>query len=305
LIIAGRSVEKLQESIDELKSKYADVDYRLLQIDLSNQQSVRTAAAEVLSWSDIPAIDIVVNSAGVMFLPERTINKDGIELTFATNHVGHFLLANLIMPKLIKAAESNPHRGATRVINVSSGSPTLASMRWSDRNFEKKSKELPESERPNYELHKQWGLESPEETSYIPLEAYSQSKVANVLFSIGLTNRLFDKHGILSLGLHPGVISTELSRHAQPSVMDAVHNMMKKGVFAYRTQGAGSSTTLVAALDPSLGKPEQKAGKKENYGAFLSDCQISDQAQPLAVSSSEAEKLWKLSEDLVGQEFSY
>jgi NAD(P)-dependent dehydrogenase (short-subunit alcohol dehydrogenase family) len=296
-------VSKIHESIDELQLKFPSVDYRSLEIDLSSQQSVRTAAAELLSWSDIPTLDIIVNSAGIMLLPERTINEDGIEMHFATNHVGHFLLTCLVMPKLIKAAERNP-KGTTRIINVSSASPSFASMRWSDMNFEKKSKDLPEAERPNYDAHRRWGASDPENTAYLPLEGYNVSKVANVLFGIAANARLYKKYGILSLALHPGVMQTQLGRYASDDVLAALENIIKSNIYTYRTLGAGASTSLVAALDPKLGVGETRDGK-ENYGTYLADCQISDSALPLAVSSSEAEKLWNLSENVVKEKFAW
>lgn len=304
LIIAGRSPAKVQESIDALKARFPDVDYRSLQIDLSSQKSVRAAAAELLSWSDVPTVDIIINSAAVMLLPERTISEDGTEMQFATNHLGHFLFTCSIMPKLIEAAEGN-RKGATRVVNISSGSPMFATMRWSDTNFEKKNIDLPEAEQPNYDIHRMWGATDVENKSYIPLEGYNQSKVANLLFGIAATKRLYEKHGILSLTVHPGVIKTELARNATSETLASVDEMREKGMYAFKTLGAGSSTGLVAALDPKLGPGEVKEGYKENYGAYLVDCQISDAAQPLAVSSSEAEKLWALSEKLVKEKFAW
>ncbi|KAH8422408.1 uncharacterized protein LDX57_000162 [Aspergillus melleus] len=128
LIITGRDPLKIQESMDALRTEFPDVNYRALHVDLSSQQSVRNAAAEVMGWSDVPMIDIVVNSAGIMGIQERTLSEDGIELHFATNHLGHWLLACLIMPKLIKAAECSP-RGVTRIVNVSSASPQVSGMR--------------------------------------------------------------------------------------------------------------------------------------------------------------------------------
>ena len=303
LIIAGRSTSKMQESINALKSKFTDVDYRPLQLDLSNQSAVRAAAAELLSWDDVPTIDIIVNSAGIMLLPERTFSEEGIELHFATNHIGHFLFTCLITPKLIKAAEAGP-KGATRIVNVSSGSPTVSAMRWSDRNFNKINKDLPKAEQPHYDFQRAFGAKDPENASYLPLEGYNQSKVANVLFSIAANKRLYEKHGILSLTVHPGVIPTELGRSAAPEALEAVKAMVDTGMFKYKSLGAGAATSLVAALDPKLGISETKDGK-ENYGVFLDDCQISDKANPLAVSSEEAEKLWKLSEDLVKETFSW
>jgi NAD(P)-dependent dehydrogenase (short-subunit alcohol dehydrogenase family) len=259
----------------------------------------------VLSWSDVPLIDILINNAGVMHLPERILSVDGIEMHFATNHMGHYLLTCLLMPKLISAAVKNPIKGATRIVNLSSGSAMVAGMRWSDINFSQKNGNLPEDEQPNYAVHRAWGQTGAlEEQSYLPLEGYNQSKVANVLFGIGANKRLYEKFGILSLALHPGVIPTELSRNMGPETMEAINNMVGKGVVKMKTKEAGVSTTLVAALDPKLRNGETRDGK-ENWGAFLVDCQISAAANPRAVSSRGAERLWKLSEELVKEEFEW
>jgi NAD(P)-dependent dehydrogenase (short-subunit alcohol dehydrogenase family) len=306
IILAGRSPSKAQESIDELKAEFPNVDYRFLEVDLSSQQHIRGAANVALSWSDIPAIDLVINSAGVMGLQERTLSKDGIEMHLATNHIGHWLLTCLIMPKLIKAAQGKP-KGSVRIVNVTSGSPTKATMRWSDMNFEKRNKDLPQEEQPDYGFLKLWGYNNSEEVAYIPLDGYNRSKVANVLFSIGANKRLFAKHGILSLSVHPGVIlGTELKRYFAQETLDAVARLGAGGFYEPKTLGAGASTSLTAALDPKLavGVGETHQGS-ENYGVFLADCQVCDKATPLAVSSSEAEKLWEFSEKVTGQEFSW
>lgn len=152
LIVAGRSQAKLDKSIDALQAKFPDITYRPLILDLSSQKAVRAAASEFLSWSDVPTLDIIVNSAGIMCTPKRTLSEDGIEIQFATNHIGHFLFTSLIMPKLIKSSESGTIKGATRIVNVSSASPTWTRMRWSDMNFEKKNKDIPKHERPVYQV---------------------------------------------------------------------------------------------------------------------------------------------------------
>ncbi|PNP45443.1 hypothetical protein TGAM01_v204650 [Trichoderma gamsii] len=303
LIVAGRNLNKIQECIDALKKDFPDVGYRALKIDLSSQNSVRAAAAEILAWSDVPTIDIVVNNAGVMCVPERTLSVDGLEMHFATNHIGHWLLACLIMPKLIKSAEGKP-KGTTRIVNVSSLSPTIATMRWSDINFDKPNKELPEAEQPPYAMLEAWGFADCRDRSYIPLDGYNRSKVANVLFGIGATKRLYEKYGIFSLAVHPGIIETELGRDFNEEQLAALAGMRTKGIFTHQTLGAGASTSLVAALDPKL-KPGETVNGRENHGSFLVDCQISDSAMPLAVASSEAERLWALSEDLVKEKFSW
>lgn len=279
--------------------------YRALQMDLSSQQSVRTAAAEVLSWKDVPVVDILMNSAGVMGVQERTLTEDGIEMHFATNHIGHWLFTCLIMPKMIEAAKHGS-KGATRIVNVSSASPMISGMRWSDMNFDKKNKDLPEEEQVKEEFFKVWGYTDIGDVSYIPLDGYSRSKVANVLFGIGANKRLYDKYGIVSLAVHPGVFPTELGRNFPAETLRAIKKMSDDGVFTYKTLGAGASTSLVAALDPELGNGvgESKNGS-ENWGAYLVDCQINDRAMHLAVSSQEAEKLWEISEKLVGHRFAW
>ncbi|KAF5680236.1 short chain dehydrogenase reductase [Fusarium denticulatum] len=297
LIITGRSRTKLQESVDAMKSIYPQVNYVILQFDLSSQQSVRAAAVELLSRDDIPRVDLLINNAGVAFLPERSLSPEKIEMHFATNHIGHFLFTGLILPKLISAAKESP-KGATRIINVSSGSPKWAYMRWSDINFEKKNKDLPEDDRPNYDVHKAWGSPDVEELSYIPLAAYNQSKVANVLFSIGANKQWYERYGILSLAVFPGWIETELSRHMPSKAREAIVKVGNERGVKYKTLQAGASTTVVAALDPKLGPGEKRAGK-ENYGVFLEDCQICSGAHPKAESNEEAEKLWELSEKLI------
>ncbi|KAL2812553.1 NAD(P)-binding protein [Aspergillus cavernicola] len=304
LIITGRNPVKIQESTDALRAEFPNVNYRGLTVDLSIQQSVRDAAAEVMSWTDVPTINIVVNSAGIMGIQERTLSKDGIELHFATNHLGHWLLACLIMPKLIKATESNP-KGATRIVNVSAASPQVSGMRWSDINFEKKNKDLPKDEQPDYEWFAMCGCPDIEDVSFVPLDGYNRSKVANVLFGIAANRRLYGKYGILTLSLHPGIIETELGRNMSLKDLEAFAEL-RKSVFKPRTLGAGASTSLVAALDPKLAQGVGESRKdSENWGSYLDNCQISGRAHPLAVSSKEAERLWDVSEKLVGQAFAW
>lgn len=303
LILASRTPSKIHQTIQKLKLSYPAVSYRALTLDLSSQKSVRDAAAELLAWEDIHGIDLIINNAGVMGLSNRDLTPEGIEMHFGTNHIGHFLFTSLLMPRLLVAARRNP-RGATRVINITSGSPAVAGIRWSDINFERKSKDLPEEERPNPQISAMWGFPDVDERSYIPIEGYNQSKVANVLFSIGLTARLFQKYGILSLAVHPGVIPTELVRDFGAELQGALTRLRENSI-TYKTLGAGASTSLTAALDPKLveGAGVEKDGRA--VGVFLKDCQVEELSNAKAVSMSGAEKLWELSEKLVGEKFAW
>lgn len=102
------------------------------------------------------------------------------------------------------------------------------------------------------------------------------------------------------------VILTELGRNFAPETLKAIDLMREKGVFTLKTLGAGASTSLVAALDPKLAiGVGETHNDSENWGAFLDDCQISGKARPASVSSREADRLWKVSEKLVGERFDW
>ncbi|KAJ5626569.1 hypothetical protein N7528_003996 [Penicillium herquei] len=263
LILTGRSLSKIEECVHALEVQFPGINCRGLQIDLSSQQSVREAADRLMSWTDIPSIDILINNAGIMGIQERTLSRDGIELHFATNHIGHWLFTCLIMPKLINSAETHPE-GTTRIVNVTSASSTVSGMRWSDLNFNMKNKDLPKEEQPLYQWIEAWGYTDVENQSYNPLDGYNRSKVANVLSGIGLNQRLFEKYGIFSLSVHPGVIgTTELGRNFPSDTIEAVQAMSEMGVFDFKTAGAGAATSVVAALDPALAK---------GVGGFTTGC---------------------------------
>lgn len=299
LILAGRSQTKIQECIDALGNKYQDVDFRPLVLDLNSQKSVRAAASEVLSWEDTPAIDVVINNAGIMNIPTRTLSEDGIELHFATNHLGHFLFTNLIMPKIIASA-ANASPGAARVINVSSMATMVSPLRFSDLNCEKPTLELPEDEKPNLGLMKTAALVVDETMSYIPMGAYGQSKTANVLYSVALNEKLYANFGVASIAIHPGEVQTELHRTTDLVWLKKTEEWREKMKVGWKTLEQGASTVLVAALDPKLGNISG-----EGQGQFLSDCQLSKIVPPYALDKGKADKLWVMSEELVKHNFSW
>ncbi|KIX97022.1 uncharacterized protein Z520_07136 [Fonsecaea multimorphosa CBS 102226] len=300
LILAGRSVAKLQECIDDLKAAYPNVEYRPLQVDLSSQKSVRAAAKEVLGWEDVPAIDIVINNAGIMNIQNRTITEDGVEITMATNHVGHFLLTNLIMPKILAAAEAAGNKkGAVRIVNLASMGIYVGGVRFSDMGYEKPVTALPDDEKPNIAMMQAYDLPVSEETAYFPTIAYGASKTAAVLFSVGLNDKLYEKHGILSFAVNPGEIETELGRNTEPVMLETMLTAAKKRGMVWKTQQQGCSTTLVAALDDKLTLPPA-----EGPGVFMGDCQPKP-APPYATSKDKATKLWEWSEQVTGDKFAW
>ncbi|KAJ9608955.1 hypothetical protein H2200_006726 [Cladophialophora chaetospira] len=299
LILAGRSTEKLRECINDLKSAYPDVDYRALKVDLSSQDSVRAAAKEVLAWQDVPTINIQVNNAGVMNIMDRTITTEGIELTMATNHVGHFLLTNLILPKIIAAAKSSP-KGSVRIINLASAGIAVTGVRFSDLTYEKPASEMPKpDEYPNIPMMQMFELPVDDSTTYFPTISYGASKTAAVLFSVGLNDKLYEKYGILSLGVNPGEIKTELARNTEPTMLEGMLKKAEAFGLKWKTQQQGASTSVRTAVDDTLGLPAE-----DGTGAFWTDCQVKP-APSYATKKELARKLWEVSEGWTGEKFAW
>lgn len=301
VICTGRSPAKLQESIQALSAQYPEVDVRPLALDLSSFKSVRSAASEVLGWSDVPVIDILINNAGIMNIPEWTLSEDGIEMHFATNHVGHFYFTNLIMPKILAAAQKSD-KGATRIVSVSSIGTYVSPPRFSDLAWEKPGSELPDAEKPNVAPLKQAGLVADDSVAYLPMAAYGHSKTANILFASELKDRLLEKHGVLGISLHPGEIRTELIRSTDKDWFDKVAKAREQLGMLFKTPEQGASTVLVAALDPKLADEATDAPV-----VFLNDCQMGTPPPPPPYSrdTANAKRLWKATEELVGQSFQW
>jgi NAD(P)-dependent dehydrogenase (short-subunit alcohol dehydrogenase family) len=128
LILAGRNTAKLEQCVCDLQTANPKLKTRTLQIDLGSLKSVRSAADQVNSWSDIPAIDVLVNNAGIM-ATEYGLSEDGVESQFATNHLGPFLFTNLIMGKILRSE-------SPRVVMVTSDGHRLSPVRFDDYNFD-------------------------------------------------------------------------------------------------------------------------------------------------------------------------
>ena len=180
VVMLCRSLERGQAAADQIR-KVTQGEVILYQMDLSSQRSIRECAQQLSTT--LEKIDILVNNAGVANCPlQRT--EDGLEMQMGTNHFGHFLLTHLLMPLLRKAAPG------ARIVNVSSLGHIVGQIYWDDINFET---------RP-----------------YSPLNAYTQSKLANILFTKELARRM-EGSGVTAYALHPGVINTEVGRHIKDS----------------------------------------------------------------------------------------
>ena len=181
VVMACRSVERGQKAAAEVRKASGSSSVEFRHLDLSSFSSVRQFAEEVLR--DFPQIDVLINNAGIMRCPKwKTV--DGFEMQFGVNHLGHFLLTNLLLERIKEAP-------AARIVNVAS----LAYKYVQGLNFD--------------------DLNSEED--YSPRIAYCRSKLANILFTQALAKRLVGTK-VTTNSLHPGVIWTELGRHMEKEI---------------------------------------------------------------------------------------
>ncbi|KAK4234089.1 hypothetical protein C8A03DRAFT_47497 [Achaetomium macrosporum] len=280
LILASRTRSRVQEVASQIEEKHPGTRVEIVILDLGSQRAIRQAAADVAALTD--RLDILINNAGIV-VTSRQATPEGIEQQFGTNHIGPFLFTNLLLPLLRKAAQSNPP-GATRIVNLTSAGHRLSPIRFSDYNFE--GKPVPPEEDHFKPLPGAFGKCAPD--GYNGIVTYAQSKTANILFTLSLQKEL-PKQGIAAYSVHPGTIETDLSRDQDEELTAQFYKVAPY----WKTPDEGTSTTLVAALDPAL---------NEIKGVYLSDCQI---AEPFAHANDPvaADRLWKLSEELVGEKF--
>ncbi|KAL5326576.1 hypothetical protein ACEPPN_004263 [Leptodophora sp. 'Broadleaf-Isolate-01'] len=290
LLLASRTLSKISSVIDKIHTQHPSLQVTPIQIDLSSQSSIRSAAKEILSLA--PKIDILINNAAVN-VPNYEETHEGTEMHFGTNHIGLFLLTNLLLPSLIASATSaapgsKRGHGETRIVNLTSAGHRLSPVRFSDWNFKKSTDEIPVDERPPEGLPPNLMPSSGE--TYNGFLAYGQSKTANVLFS-GSLNRALGERGVRSYAVHPGSIWTGLARNLDEEGQELIK---KTGKF-WKSGDQGAAGALVAAFDPALNDIPEK-------GYYMADCQVAEPA-PYAIDEGMAKRLWALSEELVGEKF--
>lgn len=173
------------------------------QLDLANLRSVREFAD---GWQE--PVDVLINNAGVMAVPDRQETVDGFELQFGTNHLGHFALTNVLLPHL-----------TDRVVTVSSGGHRMGTIVSDDLDWRRRR-------------YRRWG-------------AYGQSKLANLLFTLELQRRLADGGSqVKAMAAHPGLALTNLYRPGNP-IMQRVGPVGMR--FLAQTEDAGALPILFAA----------------------------------------------------------
>ncbi len=190
--------------------------------DLSSIEEVRSISEKIkLKY---PVIDVLINNAGMVY-PKRLVSADGYELTFALNHLGHFLLTNLLIESIIAA----PHG---RIINLSSLAHTFGRMDFDDINME---------------------------NNYSSMKAYGQSKLANLLFTFELQRRLKDTKVTVN-AVHPGVVNTNFGKDYKG--LFAVMLKLARPLMRNAKKGAATVVWLASAPEAEVFKGKYFKDKK-------------------------------------------
>ncbi len=269
VVMAVRRPEDAEGCIEEILEALPTAKVEAMRLDLGDLASVRTFVEAFGERHD--RLDALINNAGVMNTPHGK-TADGFEMQFGVNHLGHFLLTDLLLDKLKASAPS-------RIVCLSSCYHDKAMGRAGDIHFD--------------DLHF-------DSRKYDGWEAYAQSKLANLLHARGLAKRL-DGTGVTAVSVHPGWVRTNLARNTMPVW---VQNTLMRPIFGLMGMiepWEGTQTTLHAVLSDDL-----------EAGAFYSQLGIyQDKAanaggwplrspNPVAHDEGVADRLWEVSRELTG-----
>ena len=272
---AARDLAKAKRATQQVLADAAHGgSLELVELDLASLASVRACAQALLAQDK--RFDLVIANAGVMATPfGHTV--DGFETQFGTNHLGHFVLVNRIVPLLARGA---------RVVNLSSAGHRFANVDLEDPNFQ--------------------------HTPYAEFVAYGRSKTANIMFTVEFDRR-HRGDGVRAAAVHPGGIRTELVRHMDPTVLqtmvdriNADHAARGEPPYSWKTIPQGAATSVWAGVVASA----EAVG-----GRYCEDCHVSqvvedknlndirEGVRPYALDPETAKALWALSEKMVGERF--
>lgn len=246
IVISARNIEKAETVKNEIIESTGNSSIDLMNCDLSSLKDVKRFADEFRS--KYKRLDVLINNAGI-WETKRKESSDGIELTFAVNHLAPFLITNELLDLMLNTPGS-------RIVNVSSEAHRYGSINFDDIEFKK---------------------------SYNHMKVYSQSKLANILFTKGLMSRLYGKDVTVN-ALHPGVVATQLF-----SNMGRMVNFLGNLFMISPRKGAATSIYLASSFEVSNTTGEYFKNKKIKSSSKESN-------NPVI-----AEKLWKLSEDYISK----
>lgn len=253
VVITARDERRGAAAVDAIKDESGSQSVELAVFDLASLASVRAGAAELLERC--PSLDVLVNNAGIV-LTDRRLSEDGFEMTFAVNHLGPFLLTLLLLDRVTKSAPA-------RIVNVASTAHKGArrGLDFDDIQSERR---------------------------YGGMQAYSRSKLANILFTAELAKRLAGT-GVTANSLHPGTVATGYGRDGDASGFLAFGLKVIKPFIL--TPARGARTSIYLASSPEV------AGVS---GEYFVKCRPG-RTTKAARDEEAASRLWTLSEELVGE----
>lgn len=261
VILACRNAEKGEAARARIASENRTSNVEARVLDVADLESVRKFAAKFLSEGR--PLDLLINNAGVMALPERRLTPQGFEMQLGTNHLGHFALTGLLLPALLRQA-------ASRVVTVASIAHKGGKLNFDDLNAER---------------------------GYDPRRAYQQSKLANLVFGLELNRQLRGRGAnTMSVIAHPGVAVTNIVSNGMGT---GLRGRLVEIVFPFvgQSDARGSWPLLYAATSPEA----HGGGYYGPDGiAEIKGTPVEVKPKPHALDPAAGKRLWEISETLTG-----
>jgi len=280
LAAAGARVIVPARDVERARRAMATVDAEVWPMDLLSPKSIDAFAERYLS--EASPLELLINNAGIMALPELTLDERGYEYHFATNHLGHFQLTLRLLPALRRA-------GAARVVSLSSLGHRYSPVHFEDINF----------------AHRPYG----------PWLGYGQSKTANILFAVGLDARE-RAGGLRAFAVHPGsIVGTGLEKHIptqaliDAGILDGEGKPIIDPSRNLKTVAEGAATTVWCATSPRLAGiggvycenvDIAPISAFQSGSTTIGDSTRVNGVMPYAIDPASADRLWALSERMLG-----
>lgn len=263
VILAVRNVQKGEEAVASILKENANASVEVMKLDLANLANIREFVESFISR--YKSLDILINNAGVM-VPPYSKTKDGFELQFGSNHLGHFALTGLLLPLLKNTANS-------RIVTLSSIAHRGGEIYFDNLDGAK---------------------------GYKAMKFYRQSKLANLLFAKELDNRLKQhQKSAISIAAHPGIASTNLFKVGKENSPGILRNLLK---WFFQSAEMGALPTIYAATEESLHGGEYIGpggrGNRKGYPVI-------EIPAPGVYDDQTMKKLWEVSETLTGVTYDF